>query len=200
MKRLSLYLFLLLFTLQTPSQADDISDFQIEGMSIGDSLLDYISEKEVIKFSSKKKGAFFYNKEFVEIYVNLPVIEDYDKLHVVYKTKDDSYAIHSISGIVYYQNDMKKCIETKKNIINQLSEIFKDTKIDDKGKIPHDIDKSGESISYVTYFWIKSGGHIEISCDDVSEKLTNEKRWKDQLAVSVTNKEFSDFLSNVYYD
>ena len=47
MKRLSLYLFLILFTLQIPSQADDIRDFQIEGMSIGDSLLDYYSEKDI---------------------------------------------------------------------------------------------------------------------------------------------------------
>ena len=49
MKRLSLYLFLILFTLPTPSQADDIRDFQIEGMSIGDSLLDYFSEEEIKK-------------------------------------------------------------------------------------------------------------------------------------------------------
>ena len=46
MKRLSLYLFLLFFTLQTPSQADDIRDFQIEGMSVGDSLLDYINKED----------------------------------------------------------------------------------------------------------------------------------------------------------
>ena len=46
-KKLSTYLFLLLFTLQTPSWADDISDFQIEGMSLGDSLLDYFSEEEI---------------------------------------------------------------------------------------------------------------------------------------------------------
>ena len=46
MKRLSLYLFLILFTLQTPSQADDIRDFQIEGMSVGDSLLDYINKED----------------------------------------------------------------------------------------------------------------------------------------------------------
>ena len=43
MKRLSLYLFLILFALPTPSQADDIRDFQIEGMSVGDSLLDFIT-------------------------------------------------------------------------------------------------------------------------------------------------------------
>ena len=49
MKRLSLYLFLILFTLQTPSWADDIRDFQIEGMSIGDSALDYFSESDLKK-------------------------------------------------------------------------------------------------------------------------------------------------------
>ena len=31
----------------TPSRADDIRDFQIEGMSLGDSLLDYFSESEI---------------------------------------------------------------------------------------------------------------------------------------------------------
>ena len=31
----------------TPSQADDIKDFQIEGMSLGDSLLDFFSENEI---------------------------------------------------------------------------------------------------------------------------------------------------------
>ena len=33
----------------TPSQGDDIRDFEIEGMTIGDSLLDYVSEKEITK-------------------------------------------------------------------------------------------------------------------------------------------------------
>ena len=47
MKRLSLYLFLIFFTLPTPSWTDDIRDFQIEGISIGDSALDYFSESEI---------------------------------------------------------------------------------------------------------------------------------------------------------
>ena len=42
-----LAVLILIFTLQTPTQADDIKDFQIEGMSIGDSALDYFSEKEI---------------------------------------------------------------------------------------------------------------------------------------------------------
>ena len=31
----------------TPSQADDISEFQIEGISIGDSLLEFANEKKI---------------------------------------------------------------------------------------------------------------------------------------------------------
>jgi len=40
MKRLLLIL-ILTFSYQTLTKADDISDFEIEGMSIGDSALDY---------------------------------------------------------------------------------------------------------------------------------------------------------------
>ena len=49
MKKLSAYLFLILFSFSAPSFADDIRDFQIEGMSIGDSLLDYMSKDEIKK-------------------------------------------------------------------------------------------------------------------------------------------------------
>ena len=39
----------LIFSFQSWTRADDIRDFQIEGMSVGDSLLDYYSEKEINK-------------------------------------------------------------------------------------------------------------------------------------------------------
>ena len=50
MKRLLLIL-ILTFSFYTLTKADDIRDFQIEGMSIGDSPLDYFIEKksEIIK-------------------------------------------------------------------------------------------------------------------------------------------------------
>ena len=57
MKKLSTYLFLILFSFSAPSFADDISDFQIEGMSIGDSLLDYFSEE---KIEEEKNSEYVY--------------------------------------------------------------------------------------------------------------------------------------------
>jgi hypothetical protein len=41
MKRL-LFILILIVIFQSQTKADDIRDFQIEGISIGDSLLDYL--------------------------------------------------------------------------------------------------------------------------------------------------------------
>ena len=46
MKRL-LIILILTFSFQSLTNADDIRDFKIEGISIGDSLLDYYSKKEL---------------------------------------------------------------------------------------------------------------------------------------------------------
>ena len=48
MKRL-LIILILTFSFQTLMKADDISDFQIEGISIGDSLLDFFTKNEIKK-------------------------------------------------------------------------------------------------------------------------------------------------------
>ena len=49
MKRLLLILILTL-SFQSLTKADDIRDFEIEGMSIGDSLLDFYSKDEINSF------------------------------------------------------------------------------------------------------------------------------------------------------
>ena len=45
--RVFLSVLILIFSLQSLIKADDISDFEIEGMSIGDSLLDFFSEEKI---------------------------------------------------------------------------------------------------------------------------------------------------------
>jgi hypothetical protein len=48
MKKLLLSLFLFGFLISPSVFADDISNFPIEGISIGDSLLDYMTEEEIM--------------------------------------------------------------------------------------------------------------------------------------------------------
>ena len=48
LNRLIISTFLIIFSLQSLTKADDIRDFQIEGMSIADSALDYLSISEIL--------------------------------------------------------------------------------------------------------------------------------------------------------
>ena len=78
-----------------PSKADNIKDFQIEGMSIGDSLLDYMSEEEIL---NNKRNYFKGKRKYyvVGIYNNLEV---YQVVDVYLKTKDKKYIIKTIGGM-----------------------------------------------------------------------------------------------------
>ena len=73
MKKLLTLLFALYF-LSSPSVfADDISDFQIEGISIGDSLLDYMTEDEILEEFELRKDFYSYLKEpnkYAEVFLS----------------------------------------------------------------------------------------------------------------------------------
>ena len=56
-----LLILILTFSFQSWTKADDISDFEIEGMSIGDSLLDFVSKNEIKK---SKKATNYKSKKF----------------------------------------------------------------------------------------------------------------------------------------
>ena len=88
----TLIIFVLLFSSKV--FADDISDFEIEGMSLGDSLLDYFSEEEIIE----KEEYFYKNKKFVGIiFNNHPSFSIYEDVDFAYKPKDKKYIIYNIN-------------------------------------------------------------------------------------------------------
>ena len=47
--KILLSVLVLIFSLQSWTKADDIRDFEIESMSIGDSLLDHVSKELILK-------------------------------------------------------------------------------------------------------------------------------------------------------
>ena len=124
MKKLSTYLFLLLFSFQVPSWADDIRDFQIEGMSIGDSALDYFTKDEMEKhklyYPKSKKWAMFAK--------TVSSFETYDSIQVHFKDSDSKYIIGTLDGSIHYKNNIKDCYKKMDEVENEISKIFKNTK------------------------------------------------------------------------
>ncbi len=192
--RVFIAVLVLIFSLQSWTRADDISDFQIDGMSIGDSALNYYPES---KLNNKDLIDYFKNKKFMKITV-YPEKSDYNSIGLTFKPKDKKYILYGINGGLHFDNN-KQCLKKKDNIIKELSKMFKDAEKADAGKRDYAADPTGESKSYSVYYWIK-GAFIEISCYDLTEKLAKEKNWvKNILNVGVVSKEFSDFLLNEEY-
>ena len=57
--RVFLSVLILIFSLQSLIKADDISDFEIENISLGDSLLYYMSKEEIISNEQKVTNRLF---------------------------------------------------------------------------------------------------------------------------------------------
>ena len=192
MKKLSTYLFLVLFSFSVPSFADDISDFQIEGMSVGDSLLDYFSEKEI----KKNKKDYYTDDKFTPVdFVEVSFFTIYDGAQIHYKTKGKKYIIYSLDAVINFENNISECYKKQNEITEELSNIFISTK-KTKRKKKHRADKSGKSTVTSVFFKFKSGDYVSVECLDWSKKM----RFRDHLRVSITLKELSDWLSteNIY--
>ena len=80
-----LSVLILIFSLQSWTKADDISDFEIEGMSVGDSLLKFANEEKIRLSISNQK----YPNDKFTIYEadQLVLNKKYDYLTVTTKKK-----------------------------------------------------------------------------------------------------------------
>ena len=181
--RVFLTVFILIFSLQSWAKADDIRDFQIEGISIGDSLLDYFSEEEIkLEFPYKKKtfGSVVLFDESHKIF-------DAVQFHV--KKGDKKYKIHSLEGLILFYENIEDCYLKKKEIVNDVKYLFSDSEIQNR-KSSHYLDKTGKSKVDETIFWIDSGESIRIGCYDWSEEFD----YGDKLTVAILDKEITKFF------
>ena len=195
MKRLSLYLFLILFTLQTSSHADDIRDFQIEGMSLGDSLLDYYSEKEIKKQLSTTVGKY-KSKKIKRVYFNSKDNSEYLQYNFHF-INDSSYRIVNIIGVMLYENKMGDCYKKQLEIIKDIEKNFENATKEVKNLI-HRADKSGKSKIKSIRLKLKNG-QIRVDCKSWSKKIKKEKPWRDTLSVLLDTDEYILWLKNEAY-
>ena len=116
-KILAILVLTLWFT--TQSQADDIKDFQIEGMSIGDSLLDFYSEKEISEAIDESGDKKYTIKTIMANQSNL-----YENLQFAYKSSDQKKIIVGLGGVIYFRNNISNCKKEMKKISTELTNLF----------------------------------------------------------------------------
>ena len=206
MKKLLILLFSLLFLSSLSVFADDISDFQIEGMSIGDSLLDYMTEDEILETIKSPTNDFSYLKE-PNKYIQINLFEDfptYDTLSVIIKNnfinqyltdKNEKYTILSIRGSIDYIDDFDGCLQKRNEIIEIFSSKFPNAKKDEY-IVNYPSDPSGKSIVDGIQIIFATGGEIEAQCFKMDKNFRIKTGWKDSLDIGIDSKETVKWLVN----
>ena len=195
MKRLFLILILFL-SLLSVVKADDIRDFEIEGMSVGNSLLNFFSEKKIkervaITRSSYKK------KDYIRVYFVLENSKIYDVLNIHYKN-DLKYEIESIGGGIMINDTFEECFEKQQVIFDDLKKLFPKAVIegDPKKKIIYRKDETKKSV-YSTVKYVIEGGYIDVRCTIFSsEYLKKHTASGSSLQVLAHTRKFVDWLRN----
>ena len=188
--RVFLTVLILIFSLQSWTKADDIRDFQIEGMSLGDSLLNFISE-EKIKINTKD---WYKKKGFKPVVIDGSYFDSelYDSIEFTIKTNDNKYIIYMVAGIEY-PKDINNCYKKQKEIFAQLYPMFGEVsgiKIEEITEYIHGADPSGKSTFTRGRYIFESGDSISVDCND----FTEETNYPDEMYVAIDSKEFYDWI------
>mgnify|MGYP006097832703 CR=1 FL=1 len=191
MKRLLLIL-ILTFSFQSWTTADDISDFEVERMSVGDSLLDLYSEDEI------KENTLPYFKSKRKYYVVgiIDNLKKYDQVEIYLKSNDKSYEIKTILAGVF-SDDFNKCINDKKEIVKKLDKIFINVeKMSDSKN--HEADPTGNSKQNIDQYNINYPDHIRVECTKFSQQMKNDGLARNSLNIVVMSKEINDWIASGY--
>jgi len=195
------YLIVLIFCFQSIAVADDILDFEIEGISIGDNLLDHtqkvgvskeniLNQKMTFYPSSKKFGllAFDYDSE----------TSNYYRLQVT--VNPDNYKIYRVGGFVKISSK-NDCLDKQKKIIKDLeSSLTNYERLEDNELTSHPADETGKSVANGIYLDLPSGDSVMVECYFWGEEFrAKNSSYDDNLRITLSSKVIIDFINNEAY-
>ena len=171
----------------------------MEGMSVGDSALDYFSKKELndlMKFG-------FKTEEYAYVNISKEKLDTFDKGLILFKPEDIKFTIHSISGRIHFDKDISVCHKKQNEIVNELSQLFKNvSEKHDEGTFNYSADKSNKSKVTAINFILHDGGVAHVGCYNFTKEFLEKNNYEPVQAVlsmSVGSSEYDDFQSNRAY-
>ena len=190
--RIFLSIIILIFSLQSMIKADDVSNFEIEGITIRESLLDYFSLQEIKEF----KAYFYKNKEYKILQTSI-ISNNYDTIEVTVKNGDSNYKIYQVLEGIFYKDNIKNCHIKQKEIESEFLDIFTNNVEKRSWEKKHSADKTGNSFTKAIQYEFKSKDVVRLSCYDWSKKFEDEIGYTDNLRVTIIDAYFRNWLNTV---
>jgi hypothetical protein len=193
-----------ILTFQNLSLADNIRYFQIEGIKIGDSALDYFTESQL---EDNEQG--WHNYSYKEYSTSLmPGKGIYNWFLVSYKSEDDNFTIEALVGVLDKNNyDNKECNNKLDTTALNISESFKNTVQEKKNfyELARDAERTypfaGKSTVTSLSFNFLDGAKIILTCYKMDKQakqneslLTSVLKQKDSFRIDVRSSAFVKYL------
>lgn len=189
-------LFLVVFFVLGCEQKEYVKDFKVEGIAVGDSLLTYFSEEDILE--TQRKTDIMGNPIDLEgrIYIDSVFdkyqFETYQSLQMYYRLDDEKYIIHGVGGGIFYGYDADKCnnkyFEVKKILEEQYTtpEIteYKDEKDGREGM--------GDTTINETSYDFEDGSLIRIECNNFDNELLEIA---DYFMLTIFSKEANSYFN-----
>ncbi len=194
--KILMVLFSLLFSKQiyalSISDLININNLKIEGISLNDSLLNFMSKKEIVNEISDNSEAYGHlTNEFGEVYI-YDNLKTFDYVTAFVKQKDIYYKIYSVRGGINL--NFTDCVPEKNNLVSELTLMFRDTDIYNE-KVPYVFDNTGKSFLEYTELVFSNGDMISISCSYFSQEVLSIYNYAPGLSFSLDKKEYYDWIS-----
>ena len=177
-----LFIIIIYLMLIQSVKAVDIKEYEIEGMSIGDSLLNHITKEEINNsksnnqpFDSKYKKIELNNKDLLEIY---------DSINITYEK--DSNQITTIEGLFYFKDkEFFMCHNKRRLIDDYIVQMFPKIKPEYSQSKFLSRDPTGSSYVISTKFELSLNEFILTSCSTYNKKLRQRLNLNDALGVKL---------------
>ena len=123
---LSLVFIIIFFSVTTSLYANDIKKFKIEGMSLGDSVIDHFAGRDVVNniiISNDNRSDEFHISSFYK-HENFT---KFDEIYLTIQSKSEEilFPIGGISGIIFFKQNIEECYVEKDKLVKELGTIFK---------------------------------------------------------------------------
>ena len=181
--RIFLLILILILSIQSWTNADNISEFEIEGISIGDKLLEHFSKKEINSSTDESASDRVY---IVKTFFNVK-LDLYEAIQVTYKHSDKNKVIVGIGGVLDFPNNIISCKKEMYKIATQIEKIFPNSIKKDWGKY---MMPTKEGHYFPVTFDLKDMSRAMVSCQDWNK----ESGINDNLKVSLYAADYSEYL------
>ena len=192
--RIFLSILILCFSIQSWTQAEDISEFEIEGMSLGDSALNFFTKYEIDK--SVEEMPQYPNDQYKIAYIQKSKkydFKNYQGITFYFKKNDKSYTIAGIVASNYYPNDFQNCLSDLKKMRKDIENSF-DVLPTYEGEDLLEFDTFGETIMHGVVYNLSDNGFSQVVCYDWSKEISKIQNRVDELTIGISTKEYGEWL------